>query len=80
MKIIVNKIKCKKCGDVIESKSVHDFKFCKCGAVAVDGGQDYLKRCGNREDWEELSEVERECEFRRILKWAHGIMVCLMKI
>ena len=29
MKIIVNKIKCKKCGDVIESKSVHDFKFCK---------------------------------------------------
>lgn len=59
MKIIVNKIKCKKCRDVIESKSVHDFKFCKCGAVAVDGGQDYLKRCGNREDWEELSGVER---------------------
>ena len=52
MKIIVNKIKCKKCGDVIESKSVHDSKCCKCGAVAVDGGRD-------REDWEELSEVER---------------------
>ena len=55
-KLIVNKIQCKKCGDVIESTYRHDFKFCKCGAVAVDGGKDYLRRCGNREDWEELSE------------------------
>ena len=58
-KILVNKIKCKKCGDIIESKSVHDFKRCKCGAVAVDGGHDYLKRCGNLEDFEELSEYEK---------------------
>jgi hypothetical protein len=57
-KIKVNRIKCNKCGDIIESISVHDFKFCKCGAVAVDGGHEYLKRCGNREDWEELSETE----------------------
>ena len=57
LKIIVNKIKCKKCGDVIESKSVHDFKYCRCGAVAVDGGHDYLRRCGKREDWVEQSEV-----------------------
>lgn len=55
MRIVENKIKCKKCGDILESKSVHDFKFCKCGAVAVDGGHDYLRRCGNRDDWEELS-------------------------
>lgn len=57
LKIIVNKIKCQKCGEIIESKSVHDFKFCQCGAVAVDGGHEYLRRCGNREDWEEQSEV-----------------------
>ena len=57
MRIKVNKIRCNKCGEIIESKSVHDFKFCKCGAVAVDGGKDYLRRCGNREDWEDLSEV-----------------------
>lgn len=56
-KIITNKIRCKKCGDVIESTHRHDFKFCKCGAVAVDGGKDYLRRCGNREDWEELSKI-----------------------
>lgn len=54
-KIIINKIRCKKCGDVIESTNRHDFKFCKCGAAAVDGGKDYLRRCGNCEDWEELS-------------------------
>lgn len=56
--IIRNKIRCKKCGDIIESVSVHDFKFCSCGACAVDGGHDYLRRCGNLEDWEDLSEVK----------------------
>lgn len=58
IQIIINKIKCKKYGNIIESFSIHDFKFCKCGAVAVDGGHDYLRRCGNREIWEELSKVE----------------------
>ena len=48
----------KKCGEVIESKSVHDFKFCSCGACAVDGGHEYLRRCGELEDWEELAENE----------------------
>ena len=45
--IISNKIKCKKCGDIIEAKSTNDYKKCSCGAVAVDGGKDYLKRIGN---------------------------------
>ena len=58
IKIMVNKIRCKKCGDVIESKSVHDFKFCKCDSVAVDGGHNYLRRLGEPENWEDLSEYE----------------------
>jgi hypothetical protein len=29
---------CKKCQDTVESKSVHDYKMCSCGAVGVDGG------------------------------------------
>jgi len=37
--IISNKIKCKKCWDVIESTYRHDLKFCKCCAVAVDVGK-----------------------------------------
>lgn len=57
-KIIHNKIKCKHCGDIIESISTHDFKFCSCGKVAIDGGKSYLKRTGNPNDWEELSEFE----------------------
>lgn len=57
-RIIVNRIKCLKCGDIITSESVHDYKSCSCGACAVDGGKEYLKRCGEPADWEELSKVE----------------------
>ena len=58
MAIIINKIKCRICGDIIESESIHDFKRCKCGAVGVDGGHHYLRRIGNPDDREELSIVE----------------------
>ena len=60
-KIKINKIRCKRCGDIIESKTVHDFKFCKRGAVAVDGGKEYLRRCfiNTEDDYEELSEYEK---------------------
>ena len=58
IKIMVNKIRCTKCGAVIESKSVHDFKFCKCESVAVDGGHNYLRRLGEPENWDDLSEYE----------------------
>ncbi len=50
IKIIRNKIKCKCCGEAIESESRHDFKFCACGKVAIDGGHFYLKRSGNPND------------------------------
>lgn len=38
----------------------HDFKFCKCGAVVVDGGKEYLRHGGNREDWEESVKRKNE--------------------
>ena len=57
-KILVNKIQCKKCKDIIESKYVHDFKWCVCRNIAVDGGLVYLRRVGNLEDIIELSEFE----------------------
>lgn len=59
-KIVKNVIRCTKCGDVIESTHHHDFKWCKCGACAVDGGHLYLRRVGNPGTWEELSEVEED--------------------
>ncbi len=58
-RILVNRIKCNKCGDIIESKSRHDFVTCSCGAVSVDGGYDYLRRVGNPEDYTDLSECRR---------------------
>lgn len=57
MAIKVNKARCRKCGDVIESVYRHDFKFCKCRAIAVDGGKDYIKRSAmDLADVEDLSE------------------------
>ena len=65
-KLIKNAIKCNICGDVIESKHRHDFKFCKCGAVAVDGGLDYTRRIfkNSPNDFVDLSEwgYEEDCE------------------
>lgn len=54
-KIITNKVKCLKCDDVVESTHRHDFKWCSCSSIAVDGGKDYLKRCGNLGDILDLS-------------------------
>ena len=56
--IIHNRIKCLKCGDVIESEYRHDYKTCRCGACAVDGGHDYLRRGGKIGDWEEMNEIQ----------------------
>ena len=43
-KIIKNAIQCKLCGDIIESTYRHEYVQCKCGACAVDGGHDCLRR------------------------------------
>lgn len=59
-KIIKNKIRCNKCGDEIESTHRHDFKYCKCGAISVDGGLDYLRRCGDLKCYTDLSEYEED--------------------
>jgi len=55
--IVRNAVRCLKCDDIIESKFRHDFVTCKCGSISVDGGIDYLRRVGNLEDYEDLSEA-----------------------
>lgn len=58
-KITRNSIQCKECGDIIESTGVHDYVTCRCGACAVDGGHEYLRRCFKSKDcYIELSETE----------------------
>lgn len=56
-KIIRNAARCRKCNDEIESKHRHDYVSCKCGTIAVDGGKDYLRRVGDFEVFEDLSET-----------------------
>lgn len=59
--IITNKIQCNSCQDIIESLTVHDFKWCKCGLIAVDGGKEYLRRVyNNSADYTDLSETSEE--------------------
>ena len=64
--IIQNAVTCLACGDFIVSKHRHDFVTCTCGAVSVDGGQEYLRRVGdfgNAMDlsWSLPDDVYKEC-------------------
>lgn len=43
------------------SRSGHDFRRCECQAVFVDGGRQYTRVGGKREDWE-LVQVSRWSE------------------
>lgn len=51
-----NRARCRKCKTVVESKYRHDFVTCECGAISVDGGNDYFRRVGNPEDFEAVKE------------------------
>ena len=64
--IIQNAVTCLACGDFIVSKHRHDFVTCTCGAISVDGGQEYLRRVGdfgNAMDlsWSLPDDVYKEC-------------------
>ena len=59
-KLTRNAVKCLKCNDVIESVHRHDFRYCTCGNIAVDGGLDYLRRVGSFDDVEDMSEWEED--------------------
>ena len=52
-----NSVRCLACGETIRSRNRHDFVWCSCENVAVDGGSWYLKRVGGTKGYEELSEV-----------------------
>ncbi|MBQ8871710.1 MAG: hypothetical protein IJ018_03095 [Bacilli bacterium] len=55
-----NKIQCKCCKDIIESKTCYDLKRCSCGKVAVDGGTEYMRIIGNKNDYIDLSTVNEK--------------------
>jgi uncharacterized Zn finger protein len=57
-KLTKNAVRCRRCGDVIESKTPHELVRCSCGTVGVDGGLSYRRRVGFESDVEELSEFD----------------------
>lgn len=61
-KILANRIRCRYCGDIVESKSPYDMRFCRCGRVAAYGGKERLGRIFvySRGDYEELSIFENK--------------------
>jgi hypothetical protein len=49
-------IQCRKCLEIIESKHRHDFKYCSCNTVGIDGGISAGNRIlGNLSDVENKS-------------------------
>lgn len=41
-----NRARCRHCGDVIESKHLHDHVRCSCGAIELDGGTEIPRMIG----------------------------------
>lgn len=54
--LLRNAIRCKQCGDEIESKHHHHYVKCSCQRVAIDGGLHYTRSLGELEDIEFLYE------------------------
>lgn len=45
-------IRCKKCGSCININTNNQYIECACGAIAVDGNEDYTRVIGEYEDYE----------------------------
>lgn len=68
MTILRSQLRCLECNDLIVSLDRHDFRSCKCGAVYLDGGRDYIRVGGDDVDFELVTlacqwELSREESF-----------------
>ena len=52
------KIRCKKCGGIIEGDKKGTYITCKCKSIAIDETEYYWRINGNIEDFEEVKEDE----------------------
>ncbi len=58
-------VMCRKCLDIIQSRDRHDFVRCTCGAIAIDGGAEYLRVIGHGDDfiWDFEEDTDRNQGF-----------------
>lgn len=54
--LVRNRLQCKLCQDIIESRDVHDFVSCSCRKVFIDGGREYCRWGGDVENVVKLFE------------------------
>ena len=66
--ILSNQARCVQCGDEPYSAHRHDFQYCKCGAMAVDGGMEYLRRLGDPLDIVEMAIQITEDDYDALVK------------
>jgi hypothetical protein len=66
--IVLNRVKCLACGDIVTSHHHYDFVTCRCSWTSVDGGRSYLRRLGD--DYKEMS-VFSSAEFSIIREALH---------
>lgn len=48
--LFTSAVLCKKCGAILFSRAIHDYRTCPCGEVSIDGGFDYCKLSYKKEE------------------------------
>lgn len=43
MSVTVTTAQCPTCKDIIYSRANHDFRYCSCGEIFIDGGLEYVR-------------------------------------
>ena len=57
-RLVRNSAQCRVCKQVLVSRHRHDFVSCKCGAIFIDGGNEYFRAGGSLENLIDLCEYE----------------------
>ena len=57
-----NRVKCRLCKEVIESRHRHEFVRCHCEAIAIDGGEEYPRQIGLPENFIHIDEEGKEVD------------------
>lgn len=69
----IHAIKCKLCGETIYSRAQHDFHWCSCHTIFIDGGFSYM-RCGGQSENIENVVIEVDATIPQLYKdWNEGI-------
>lgn len=58
----MDKIKCNNCGCILDTNTHYHLLFCSCGKVGVDGGEDYVRILGWKDDWSYVIKDKEEDE------------------